>query len=33
MVTVEGLEDQVFNTITSLINRKKQPNEDTIYDN
>ena len=31
MVTVEELEQQIFNTITSLRNRKKKPNEDTIY--
>ena len=31
MATVEELEPQIFNTITSLRNRKKQPNEDTIY--
>ena len=31
MATVEELEQQIFNTITSLRNRKKQPSEDTIY--
>ena len=31
MTTVEELEEQIFNTITSLRNSKKQPNEDTIY--
>ena len=31
MTIVEELEQQIFNTITSLGNRKKQPNEDTIY--
>ena len=31
MATVEELEEQVFNTITSLRNSKKQLNEDTIY--
>ena len=31
MATVEELEEQIFDTITSLRNSKKQPNEDTIY--
>ena len=31
MATVEELEEQIFDTITSLGNSKKQPNEDTIY--
>ena len=31
MATVEELEEQMFDTITSLRNSKKQPNEDTIY--
>ena len=31
MATVEELEEQTFDTITSLRNSKKQPNEDTIY--
>ena len=31
MTTVEELEEQIFKTITSLRNSKKQPNEDTIY--
>ena len=31
MTIVGELEQQIFNTITSLGNRKKQPNEDTIY--
>ena len=31
MATVEELEGQIFDTITSLRNSKKQPNEDTIY--
>ena len=31
MATVEELEEQIFNPVTSLRNSKKQPNEDTIY--
>ena len=31
MTIVGELEQRIFNTITSLGNRKKQPNEDTIY--
>ena len=31
MTTVEELEEQIFNTIPSLTNSKKQTNEDTIY--
>ena len=31
MTTLEELEEQIFDTITSLRNSKKQPNEDTIY--
>ena len=31
MATAEELEEQIFDTITSLRNSKKQPNEDTIY--
>ena len=31
MAIVEELEEQIFNTITSLRNSKKQPNEDIIY--
>ena len=31
MATVEELEEQIFDTIKSLRNSKKQPNEDTIY--
>ena len=31
MATVAELEEQIFDTITSLRNSKKQPNEDTIY--
>ena len=31
MATVEEFEQQIFNTITSLRNRKKRPNEDTSY--
>ena len=31
MATVEELEEQIFDTITSLRNSKKQPNEDTTY--
>ena len=31
MATVEELEEQIFNTITSLRNSKGQPNEHTIY--
>ena len=31
MAIVEELEEQIFDTITSLRNSKKQPNEDTIY--
>ena len=31
MATVEELEEQIFDTITSLRNSKKKPNEDTIY--
>ena len=31
MATVEELKEQIFNTIASLRNSKKQPNEDTIY--
>ena len=30
MATVEELEEQIFNTITSLRNNKKQPNKGTI---
>ena len=33
MATAQDLEQQIFNTITSLRNRKKQPNEDKIYCN
>ena len=31
MTIVGELEQRIFNTITCLGNRKKQPNEDTIY--
>ena len=31
MATVEELEEQIFDTITSLRNSKKQPNVGTIY--
>ena len=31
MTTLKELEEQIFDTITSLRNSKKQPNEDTIY--
>ena len=31
MTTVKELELQIFNTNKSLRNRKKHPNEDTIY--
>ena len=31
MAIVEELEEQIFNTITSLRSSKKQPNEDIIY--
>ena len=31
MATAQDLEQQIFNTITSLRNTKKKPNEDTIY--
>ena len=31
MATVKKLEEQIFNTITSLRNSKKQLNADTIY--
>ena len=31
MATVEELEEQIFDTITSLRSSEKQPNEDTIY--
>ena len=33
MATAQDLEQQIFNTIMSLRNRKKQPNEDKIYCN
>ena len=33
MATVEELEEQIFGTITSLRNSKKQPDEDAIYCN
>ena len=28
---MKELEEQIFNTIASLLNSKKQPSEDTIY--
>ena len=31
MATLEELEQQIFNSIASLKNRKKEPNKDTIY--
>ena len=31
MTIVGELEQRIFNTITCLGNKKKQPNEDTIY--